>query len=297
VVIHKIHYRPRPGEDAFVEVKNITDTRVALFDFDQPTLTWKLDGVKFSFPAGTWLAPGETAQIVSTDPEVFKNITKLPRSAQVFGPFQGVLKTEHLRLIRIETFSPAPGQPTEPVEIMVDEVDFKDEPPWPGGVSGSWQALERTEPAQFGDDPASWQLGEGAPTPYKTLESSLETEDFLQWERHYFSDAEMRDSRVSGALVDSDADGMTNAEEYLAQTDPRNSASVLRLNTAINGRQIRLSFQAFEGKAYEIQRAEDMSKGPWTVLKTVSGEPGGGVIEFSEPVDGIARFYRLQLRP
>src|SRR6185369_16070697 len=52
VVINEVHYHPgapeSPATDAFVELKNIAATNVALFDPARPTNTWKLEGLGFT---------------------------------------------------------------------------------------------------------------------------------------------------------------------------------------------------------------------------------------------------------
>src|SRR5439155_20714184 len=50
VVNNEIRYHPALGEEEFVELKNITDAPVKLYDSDHPTNTWKLDGAGFTFP-------------------------------------------------------------------------------------------------------------------------------------------------------------------------------------------------------------------------------------------------------
>src|SRR4029079_14390202 len=50
VVINEIHYNPRPGGDAFVEIKNRSGASVALYDALRPTNTWRLNGIDFVFP-------------------------------------------------------------------------------------------------------------------------------------------------------------------------------------------------------------------------------------------------------
>jgi hypothetical protein len=55
VVINEIHYHPDAGDDEFIELRNLTDEPVALFDPSVPTNTWRLNGLGFDFPQGiTW---------------------------------------------------------------------------------------------------------------------------------------------------------------------------------------------------------------------------------------------------
>src|SRR5262249_26462833 len=52
VVINEIHYHPNAGDDEFIELKNITDQPVLMYDTSNPTNTWRLNGLAFDFPQG-----------------------------------------------------------------------------------------------------------------------------------------------------------------------------------------------------------------------------------------------------
>jgi hypothetical protein len=299
VVLNQIHYRPQPGDDCYVELKNISEKRVSLFDPANPTHAWSLSGLGFTFPANTSLAPGETALVVSTVPEVFKTLHRLHRSMQVFGPYPGVLKPTGERLRLMQTEKITTDFTVFPARIAVDEVEFKNEAPWPYQPGASTAALVRVQPYALGDDPKNWRAGEGIPTDYRTLESELETDDFLGWERQFYSEAEMRDSHVSGALADTDADSMTNYGEYLSRTNPRDASSVLRVTARRRGLDIALSFASVEGKSYRVESSDSLNKGAWTLVRTMPGLLKGGLIEISEPLSGAAsnRYYRVMIQP
>jgi hypothetical protein len=105
------------------------------------------------------------------------------------------------------------------------------------------------------------------------------------------------DAPDGGANADPDGDGLTNAQEYHSGTDPRNAASVLRVEALIgSGSELRLSFRTVPGKHYCIEGKSALTTDMWTVLVTnLAGD--GSVIDWVDPMTPTAaqRFYRLRL--
>ncbi|MGI6300433.1 MAG: lamin tail domain-containing protein [Verrucomicrobiota bacterium] len=71
VVISEIYFHPKQGTVEYVELQNITDQPVPLFDAQNPTNTWSLNGAGFDFPPDTILPPRGLALVVATTPEAF----------------------------------------------------------------------------------------------------------------------------------------------------------------------------------------------------------------------------------
>jgi autotransporter-associated beta strand protein len=99
--------------------------------------------------------------------------------------------------------------------------------------------------------------------------------------------------------ADPDADGMTNASEYMAGTDPQNPASALRVTAiATNANDVAMSFPSVAGKTYRLERSETLQNGSWLpVQENIAGT--GGVLQVVDP-GGMAeakRFYRLVIVP
>ena len=102
------------------------------------------------------------------------------------------------------------------------------------------------------------------------------------------------------AAEDSDGDGMTTLEEYLAGTDPRDAGSRLAFDTITlsAGNVVQLQFMAQAGKAYAIQFRDSMDSGSWNDLVTV---PTDTVTRVFSTTDFLlpnlkSRFYRIELR-
>ena len=167
VVINEIHYQPRAGESEFIEIKNVTEASVALFDPAFPTNTWKLAGVDFYFPANIVLPPHGILVIAGGDPAAFRAAYGVPASVRVLGPMPGALQDggELLELKRpdgpeVDTN----GVVTVPM-ITVDAVRYNNRAPWPTLAAGGGSSLERVDTGAWGNDPANWKASNGVPSP------------------------------------------------------------------------------------------------------------------------------------
>src|SRR5690349_21302331 len=63
--------------------------------------------------------------------------------------------------------------------------------------------------------------------------------------------------RQCGDNADPDGDGLTNAQEFAAGTDPTNAASVLKVtDIAVGDGNIAVSFPTVSGKTYRLERSD-----------------------------------------
>jgi hypothetical protein len=74
------------------------------------------------------------------------------------------------------------------------------------------------------------------------------------WQAMYWGD---NLSRWPGATVDSDGDGATNLQEFLAGTDPTDPDSVLKIELVIQGEERRLVWNTQPGLLYQPQSSSD----------------------------------------
>src|SRR5439155_14262243 len=169
IVISEIMYHPPDfggsdnQQDEFVEIHNITSGSVPLYDPAYPTNTWHLrGGVDFNFPMNQTMDTGAYALIVSFNPtnvavlSQFRARYSLNSSVAVYGPYDGKLdnSSDSVRLLKPD--APDPG---EVPYVLVDEVNYKDETPWPLAADGIGASLQRRNTDQFGDDPINWTGG------------------------------------------------------------------------------------------------------------------------------------------
>ena len=175
VVINEVLYHPPDiggtndnSLDEFIELFNPGPAPVELFNTHG---AWRLDGgVSFTLPGANLLAAGGYLLLVNFDPATnaaqlaaFKSRYGLVSdSLPIFGPYGGKLdnSSDRVALERPQ----ASADPLNPISwVMMDEVIYADQSPWPCGTDGTGNSLQRISAAQHGCDPANW-IGE-APTP------------------------------------------------------------------------------------------------------------------------------------
>ncbi len=181
-VIGEIMYHPAPGGNQFIEIENISGAPLNLWDPGDPSVTWRIEGLGFSFPPNITIQATATVLVVDTDPATFRTAYEIGPQVQIFGPFTGALQTQGERLALQSPEPPVPPA-TEPCFVDVDVVDYRGESPWPQEPTGNGPSLERIFSGQYGNDPANWQDSSqdgGTPglsnTPPTTPEVRLSTQ-------------------------------------------------------------------------------------------------------------------------
>ena len=178
-VISEIMFHPVDGlsnnvRDEYVEVYNPSAVSVNLWN---ESGAWRMDGgIDFDFPTNTMLSAGETIVLVSFDPADsellggFLSAYDLTDGAvSVLGPYSGQLDN---RGERIALERPQAGDFVgDPVSwVIVDEVIYFHQSPWPEGADGSGRSLQRRFSRWAGNDPESWYAS-FAPSPGSMAET------------------------------------------------------------------------------------------------------------------------------
>lgn len=142
IVISEIMYAPLIPDAEYVELRNTSPT--ASYDLSN----WRLNGVAFAFPPGTVLGPGAFA-VVTKNRDAFAaayGFGVLP-----VGEFSGTLQDGGERLTLIK-----PGA-TPAQDVIVDEVRYDSEPPWPAAARDRGPSLQLLDAAQD-----NWRVGNWA---------------------------------------------------------------------------------------------------------------------------------------
>jgi hypothetical protein len=306
VVLSEIMYRPTPHDDGsdntrdqYLELFNPTPRSVIL---SHDAGAWRIGGgVRFQFPPDVSVAPGEAILIVSFDPandaaslSQFRQRYQLNPNVRLLGPFEGRLRNrgENVAIERPQ----APDAIGEAESwVLVDEVIYGNQDPWPSGANGTGLALQRLAWNRSGNNPANWIATN--PSPGVSSAAIHDTDgDGLpdDWEIAYGLDP----LDPQDALLDSDSDGLSNRDEFRAGTDPRDPSSLLSLEWASGpGHAITLRFTAMPDRFYIVQHRQTLSTGAWIELEQVPAAPDIRRIEIVSdlPETVTQRLYRVLL--
>jgi hypothetical protein len=98
---------------------------------------------------------------------------------------------------------------------------------------------------------------------------------------------------VADATLDTDGDGMTNLEEFIAGTEPTNSLSYLSIDHLSVGAQTTLEFMANSNRNYGVQFSDNFGAGAWFNLTNAFTRPTNRLERVVDPDAGPRRYYRL----
>jgi hypothetical protein len=154
VAINEIMYHPLDVLPEYLELYNTTAAPIWLGDPARPDWPWQLAGaVKYTFPAGTVIAPGGYLVVTGPDPATARRVYDVPTEVAVLGPWQGKLdnageKLELLRPVDLGVLGVVPG--------VSEMLHYDRVPPWPGRADGLGPSLERLDVRRFAGDGGNW---------------------------------------------------------------------------------------------------------------------------------------------
>lgn len=299
VIINEIHYHPPDLggadniRDEFIELHNITTNPVDISG-------WKLKGGSgYTFSPGTTLRPGDYILIVGFNPELetsmldaFRLSLAVPQGTRIYGPFIPKLAndTESIELGR-------PGIPVGDITpyVNLDKVEYQDFAPWPVAPDGTGPSLQRISRAVIGNEPANFISSAPTPGAVNTGQAAILDNDADGmtniWEDAYGLDK----FSATDAMLDADSDSWTNLLEFVAGTNPRNGADFFASTvTKASGPGFVINFLARAGKSYVIEYKNSLSDPVWQTLVLIPAPVSDTEISHTDPTPLEQRFYRVK---
>lgn len=108
------------------------------------------------------------------------------------------------------------------------------------------------------------------------------------WESNYFGSPTGADHNF-----DSDGDGMSNGQEYIAGTDPSNGLSYLKIDSLSASGGATVKFGAISNRTYSVQYADELGSGSWSRLADVPARATNRVETILDSNFTANRSYRL----
>jgi hypothetical protein len=117
----------------------------------------------------------------------------------------------------------------------------------------------------------------------------------------------MNPQNPTNAAADDDADGMNNAAEFVAGTNPTNKQSTTKLAIEITGNGVVVSYPTaqasgpgyagFSRRAYDLQGSADLIGGQWTPIPGATNVPGSDTTAgYTNAGAEQIRFFRTRIR-
>lgn len=259
----------------FIELWNRSEQPLDLSGFQ---LT---QGIQFIFTNGSRLAPHAYA-VLAADADAFA--LKYP-GVPIWGVYTGRLDNGGERL----TLS-------DPRGVSVLSLTYDDAPPWPAEADNAGYSLVQRYPFlhQAPEDPLKWRAS-AAPggSPGGPDGDDLDSDGLPDaWEVQHG----LASNRPEDAQEDSDGDGQSNLEEYLAGTDPRDPQSHTRLQVSRESGQFALQGHLAAGRAGTILYRPRLESGEWQTLTNFSPELAPRVWRWEIPTTNTpAGYFRFQL--
>jgi CotH kinase protein/Lamin Tail Domain/Chitobiase/beta-hexosaminidase C-terminal domain/Fn3 associated len=259
------------GDDMeYIQLENMGSQTVP---FENSAGTWRIDGgVSYAFASGTALPPDEKLWLVSFDPadttllNLFCTTNGLNAASEtILGPYEGQLSNEGERVaVERPQESDDPLQPLDVSWVIVDELFYFDQSPWPSGADGTGYPLFRT-------GLSDWSV----PTPDDMDCDQMDD----AWETACFG------SLNEKANDDWDLDGYSNLEEQICGTHPTNGMSYFVIEDMATPP---LRWNTVTGRTYSVYWTDDLQH-PFT--RIASGLSTNMYSDTLHPTNGYNYYY------
>jgi hypothetical protein len=134
---------------------------------------------------------------------------------------------------------------------------------------------------------------------WRSLEQVTAAADGLpayeKWAVSHFSAAELMTPALSGSSADPDRDGLTNHDEFLAGTDPRDQLSNLKLHirpSQTNAPKLQLNLRS--NRTYTVQKTVSLDRENWDRMTDIPAISSNALVEITAVTGtNAAGFFRL----
>ena len=292
VVISEVHYNPLGTSDSqeFIELLNVTDATVTLYDAARGK-PWRItDGFDFEFPANPPLTLAAGERLVLARSASAYTIAFGDNGTRVLQWTAGSLDNggETVQLAR-----PGGVDALNVTQyIRVDRVNYDDDYPWTTSPDGSGTSLTKVADGEYGNDFANWTAA--MPNPGATRPG----ESFTAWAGQAALPA-----GEDGTNADPDHDGLANLVEYALGTDParHDAAPAFSLGSADGALVIEHAVRSDRpGAIVRIERSPSLAEGSWVPVDTSATAINGQLHLRRAEVrqNGAARgFFRMRVTP
>lgn len=279
LVISEIMYHPQTnGSSEYIELSNISDSNVMLYD-ELKGEGWRVtQGLTFDFPLDppVTVAPGEFIILVR-NLSAFDAQFSVPDGTQVFQWTGGGLSNGGER---IEISSPGDTD-SDGVRkwIRIDRVNYSDNDLWPEAADGRGMALGRIALDEYGNDVINWKAERPSPGWPGGQHG------FVGWANSF---------GVNSFDKDDDGDGLQNGLEYALESNPheRRSFTAIEFDLVGGEWEFRISLPEFKPDLdYQFESSVDAKD--WFPIETrmVGMAPVAvtGSVDSSESTIGFVR--------
>jgi hypothetical protein len=250
--------------------------------------------VDFNFPLGVSMPAGTRLLVVSFDPAsnpgqlaAFRAKYGVDGTIPIHGPYTGKLANSD---DKVELYKPDNPDAGFVPYVLADRVHYYDAAPWAAAADGTGAALLRVSPTGFGNDPTNW----AAVVPNFGGGTDTDGDGMPDWWENLYAPT-LNPNNPNDANIDSDGDGMTNLQEYIAGTNPTQANSALRLFgiEALGAGNMRMYFNAISNRSYTILYKNGLVDPSWSRLFDVNSVGTNRTLQINTSV-GTNRFFWLR---